>query len=225
MEAASGKGRKGRPPLISNEEREQLLVAKGVGCERWALDRRFMEVTLTALKDGNYPTILPADKRPRTSLLVELGRWGDERSIKSVARNLEEAASENKGMTIKEAISISRRARLELKGKGDERSIKSVARNLEEAASENKGMTVGEFFRANTSSSDVVEAEEANPEAKVTRDEWEQLSKEEQWERIQSIDHNKINGDTNTQNAFLDALIKAQTRVLLNKMSGQGVFR
>jgi hypothetical protein len=73
-----------------------------------------MEMALAVLKDEPYPFIMPAGKKPRTSLLVELGRWEDVRLIKLAASTLEEAASQ-KEMTIKLAISISRTARLKLK--------------------------------------------------------------------------------------------------------------
>jgi hypothetical protein len=91
------------------------MESKGLGCERWALDQRYMEMALAVLKDGPYPFIMPAGKKPRTSLLVELGRWEDVRLIKQTASKLEEAASQSKEMTIKLAISISRTARLQLK--------------------------------------------------------------------------------------------------------------
>ena len=90
------------------------MESKGLGCERWALDQRYMEMALAVLKDGPYPFIMPVGKKPRTSLLVELGRWEDVRLIKLAASTLEEAASQ-KEMTIKLAISISRTARLQLK--------------------------------------------------------------------------------------------------------------
>ena len=112
MEANS---KKGRPPKISEAERARLMEAKGLGSERWALDQRYMEMALAVLKDDPYPFIMPAGKKPRTSLLVELGRWEDVRLIKLAASNLEEAASQSKEMTIKLAISISRTARLKLK--------------------------------------------------------------------------------------------------------------
>jgi hypothetical protein len=91
------------------------MEAKGLGSERWALDHRFMEATLAVLKDGPYPFVMPAGKKPRTSLLVELGRWEDVRLIKLAASKLEEVASQNKEMTIKQAVSISRTSRLKLK--------------------------------------------------------------------------------------------------------------
>jgi hypothetical protein len=112
MEATS---KKGRPPKISEADRERLMEAKGLNCERWALDNRFMEKALAVLKDGPYPFVMPAGKKPRTSLLVELGRWEDVRLIKLTASKLEEVASKNKELTIKQAISISRTARLKLK--------------------------------------------------------------------------------------------------------------
>jgi hypothetical protein len=112
MEANS---KKGRPSKISEADRERLMEAKGLNCERWALDQRYMEKALAVLKDGPYPFIMPAGKKPRTSLLVELGRWEDVRLIKQTASKLEEVASQNKEMTIKLAISISRTARLQLK--------------------------------------------------------------------------------------------------------------
>jgi len=74
-----------------------------------------MEKALAVLKNGPYPFIMPVGKKPRTSLLVELGRWEDVRLIKLAASNLEEAASQSKEMTIKLAISISRTARIKLK--------------------------------------------------------------------------------------------------------------
>ena len=91
------------------------MESKGLGSVRWALDQRYMEKALAVLKDGPYPFVMPAGKKPRTSLLVELGRWEDVRLIKLVASNLEEAASQSKEMTIKLAISISREIRLQLK--------------------------------------------------------------------------------------------------------------
>ena len=91
------------------------MEAKGLGSERWALDQRYMEMALAVLKDGPYPFIMPAGKKPKTSLLVELGRWEDVRLIKQTASQFEEIASQNKEMTIKQAISISRTARLQLK--------------------------------------------------------------------------------------------------------------
>jgi hypothetical protein len=106
--------KKGRPSKISDADRERLMEAKGLNCERWALDQRYMEKALAVLKDEPYPFIMPAGKKPRTSLLVELGRWEDVRLIKLAASTLEEAASQ-KEMTIKLAISISRTARLKLK--------------------------------------------------------------------------------------------------------------
>jgi hypothetical protein len=112
MEANS---KKGRPSKISEADRARLMEAKGLNCERWALDQRYMEKALAVLKDEPYPFIMPAGKKPRTSLLVELGRWEDVRLIKLAASNLEEAASQSKEMTIKLAISISRTARLKLK--------------------------------------------------------------------------------------------------------------
>lgn len=112
MEATS---KKGRPPKISEADRERLMEAKGLNCERWALDNRFMEKALAVLKDGPYPFVMPAGKKPRTSLLVKLGRWEDVRLIKLTASKLEEVASKNKELTIKQAISISRTARLKLK--------------------------------------------------------------------------------------------------------------
>ena len=107
--------KKGRPSKISEADRARLMEAKGLNCERWALDQRYMEMALAVLKDGPYPFVMPAGKKPRTSLLVELGRWEDVRLIKLVASNLEEAASQSKEMTIKLAISISREIRLQLK--------------------------------------------------------------------------------------------------------------
>ena len=107
--------KKGRPPKISEADRARLMVAKGLNCERWALDQRYMEKALAVLKDEPYPFIMPAGKKPRTSLLVELGRWGDVRFIKKIASQLEEVASKNKELTIKQAVSISREIRLELK--------------------------------------------------------------------------------------------------------------
>ena len=74
-----------------------------------------MEKALAVLKDGPYPFIMPAGKKPRTSLLVELGRWENVRFIKQIASQLEEVASKNKELTIKQAVSISRTTRLELK--------------------------------------------------------------------------------------------------------------
>jgi hypothetical protein len=91
------------------------MESKGLGCERWALDQRYMEMALAVLKDGPYPFIMPAGKKPRTSLLVELGRWEDVRLIKQTASKLEEVAPQNKEMTIKLAISISRKTRIEFK--------------------------------------------------------------------------------------------------------------
>ena len=91
------------------------MKSKGLGCERWALDQRYMEKALAVLKDEPYPFIMPAGKKPRTSLLVELGRWEDVRLIKQTASKLEEVASQNKEMTIKLAISISRKTRIEFK--------------------------------------------------------------------------------------------------------------
>ena len=88
------------------------MEAKGLGSERWALDQRFIEVTLAVLKDEPYPFVMPTGKKPRTSLLVELGRWEDVRLIKLAASKIEEVASQNKELTIKQAISISRTARL-----------------------------------------------------------------------------------------------------------------
>jgi hypothetical protein len=107
--------KKGRPSKISEADRERLMESKGLGSERWALDHRFIEVTLAVLKDEPYPFIMPAGKKPRTSLLVELGRWENVRFIKQIASQLEEIASQNKELTIKQAISISRKTRLELK--------------------------------------------------------------------------------------------------------------
>ena len=92
-----------------------MREAKGLNCERWALDHRFIEVTLAVLKDVPYPFLMPAGKKPRNSLLVELGRWEDVRLIKLAASKVEEVASQNKELTIKQAISISRKARLKLK--------------------------------------------------------------------------------------------------------------
>jgi len=74
-----------------------------------------MEVALAVLKDEPYPFVMPAGKNPRTSLLVELGRWENVRLIKLTASKLEQVASQNKELTIKEAIFISRTARLKLK--------------------------------------------------------------------------------------------------------------
>ena len=110
--------KKGRPSKISEADRARLMEAKGLNCERWALDQRYMEMALAVLKDGPYPFIMPAGKKPRTSLLVELGRWEDVRLIKLAASNLEEAASQSKEMTIKLAIFISRTSRIKLK-RGD----------------------------------------------------------------------------------------------------------
>ena len=107
--------RRGRPPKISEADRARLMEAKGLNCERWALDQRYMEMALAVLKDEPYPFIMPAGKKPRTSLLVELGRWEDVRLIKQTASKLEEVASQNKEMTIKLAISISRKTRIKLK--------------------------------------------------------------------------------------------------------------
>jgi hypothetical protein len=107
--------KRGRPPKISETDRARLMEFKGLGCERWALDQRYMEKALAVLKDGPYPFVMPAGKKPRTSLLVELGRWEDVRLIKLTASKLEEVASQNKEMTIKQAISISRTTRLQLK--------------------------------------------------------------------------------------------------------------
>jgi hypothetical protein len=107
--------KKGRPSKISEVDRARLMEAKGLGSERWALDQRFIEVTLAVLKDETYPFVMPAGKKPRNSLLVELGRWEDVRLIKLTASKLEEVASQNKKLTIKQAISISRKARLQLK--------------------------------------------------------------------------------------------------------------
>ena len=107
--------KKGRPSKISEADRARLMEFKGLGCERWALDQRYMEKALAVLKDGPYPFIMPAGKKPRTSLLVELGRWENVRFIKQIASKLEEVASQSKEMTIKLAISISRTARLQLK--------------------------------------------------------------------------------------------------------------
>lgn len=95
------------------------MEAKGLGSERWALDQRYMEMALAVLKDGSFPFIMPAGKKPRTSLLVELGRWEDVRLIKLAASKLEEVASQNKELSIKLAISISRTARIKLK-RGDD---------------------------------------------------------------------------------------------------------
>ena len=106
--------KKGRPPKISEADRARLMESKGFNCERWALDQRFMEMALAVLKDEPYPFVMPAGKKPRTSLLVELGRWEDVSLIKLAASKLEEAASQNK-MTIKLAIFISRTSRLKLK--------------------------------------------------------------------------------------------------------------
>jgi hypothetical protein len=91
------------------------MESKGLGSERWALDHRFMEKALAVLKDEPYPFVMPAGKKPRNSLLVELGRWEDVSLIKLVASKLEEVASKNKDLTIKQAISISRKARIEFK--------------------------------------------------------------------------------------------------------------
>ena len=107
--------KRGRPPKISEADRARLMEFKGLNCERWALDQRFMEVTLAVLKDEPYPFLMPAGKKPRNSLLVELGRWEDVRLIKLAASKLEEVASQNKELTIKQAISISRTTRLKLK--------------------------------------------------------------------------------------------------------------
>jgi hypothetical protein len=107
--------RRGRPSKISEADRERLMESKGLNCERWALDQRYMEMALNVLKDGPYPFVLPAGKKPRTSLLVELGRWEDVRLIKLAASKLEELASQKREMTIKQAISISRTSRLKLK--------------------------------------------------------------------------------------------------------------
>lgn len=115
MEADSKK--KGRPPLISNEEKLTLLARKGLTGfygDRWALDQRFKETALEALRENpnSCPFILAKGKRPKVSLLVELGRWGDARAIRIVARNIEEYAFEKKDLTVKEAASICRQARL-----------------------------------------------------------------------------------------------------------------
>ena len=107
--------KKGRPSKISEVDRARLMEAKGLGSERWALDQRYMEKALAVLKDEAYPFVMPAGKKPRTSLLVELGRWEDVRLIKQTASKLEEVASQNKEMTIKLAISISRKTRIEFK--------------------------------------------------------------------------------------------------------------
>lgn len=107
--------RRGRPPKISEADRARLMESKGLNCERWALDQRYMEMALAVLKDGPYPFVMPAGKKPRTSLLVELGRWEDVRLIKLATSKLEELASQNKEMTIKQAIFISRTSRLKLK--------------------------------------------------------------------------------------------------------------
>ena len=107
--------KRGRPPKISEADRARLMEAKGLNCERWALDQRYMEKALAVLKDGAYPFVMPVGKKPRTSLLVELGRWEDVRLIKQTASKLEEVASQNKEMTIKLAISISRKTRIEFK--------------------------------------------------------------------------------------------------------------
>lgn len=109
MEAAT---KRGRPAIISKEDRERLLAAKGLDSERWALDKRFMEAATKALEGETYPFILPPGKKPRSSLLIELGRWGDDLIIQKVAKMIEEAASQN-SLTIKEAISKSRDARLQ----------------------------------------------------------------------------------------------------------------
>jgi hypothetical protein len=107
--------RRGGPSKISDADRERLMESKGLNCKRWALDQRYMEMALNVLKDGPYPFVLPAGKKPRNSLLVELGRWEDARLIKLAASKLEELASQNREMTIKQAISISRTSRLKLK--------------------------------------------------------------------------------------------------------------
>jgi len=107
MEATA---KRGRPATISKEERERLLEAKGMDSERWALDKRFMEAASKALEGDSYPFILPIGKKPRSSLLIELGRWGDEFVIRKVAKRIEEEASKN-NLTIKEAVSKSRDAR------------------------------------------------------------------------------------------------------------------
>jgi len=112
MEATS---KRGRPPQIPKEERARLLAAKGLDSERWALDQRFKEAALNALRGGSYPFIMPPEKKPRTSLLVELGRWGDARKIKAAAKQLEKEVSKTEKPRIKDAIRWVRAARLRAK--------------------------------------------------------------------------------------------------------------
>jgi hypothetical protein len=112
MEATS---KRGRPPQIPSEERARLLAARELDSERWALDQRFKEATLKALQGGSYPFILPPGKKPRTSLLVELGRVGDARKIKAVAKQLEKEASKTEKPRIKDAVRWVRVARLRAK--------------------------------------------------------------------------------------------------------------
>ncbi len=160
MEANSKK--RGRPPLIPKEKRSQLLASKGLGCDRWALDKRFAEATLNALRgqDEKYPFILPQGKRPKTSLLIELGRWGDERAIRIVAANIEEAASRNERMTVKEAISISQKARLEAQRRSSDPSSQ-----IEE-----------DFFE-----SPIVPEKEEIEEITITESEWDRMNSRERW--------------------------------------------
>jgi hypothetical protein len=134
MEAAT---KRGRPATISKEERERLLAAKGMDSERWALDKRFMEAASKALEGDAYPFILPPGKKPRSSLLVELGRWKDVYLIQKVAKMIEEAASKN-NITIKEAISLSRDAR-KLYPKDEAASKKTTSRKPKDKVKKHTG--------------------------------------------------------------------------------------
>jgi hypothetical protein len=138
------------------------LASKGLGCDRWALDKRFAEATLSALgdQDDRYPFILPEGRRPRTSLLIEIGRWGDERSIRIVAANIEEAASQKQGLSVKEAISISQKARLEVI-----RRSSDASRQIEEDLIEPS----------------IVSEREEIEEITIEESEWDRMNSRERW--------------------------------------------
>ncbi len=172
------------------------MAAKGLGCERWALDRRFMEAALSALNGENCPFIIPTGKRPRASLLVELGRWGDKTAIKLVAKTLEEAASENKKFTIKEAISQSRGARLKLKGvpmeMADQGDMPVVSTPESQSNLSGESLPNPDMGQEIAVSSSVQEEDGAAYNEKTSREKWDELSKSEQWELIHNMDWQEV---------------------------------
>jgi hypothetical protein len=223
MEANS---KRGRPPIIASEERARLLGDKGLGSERWALDRRFMEAALSALNGENCPFIMPTGKRPRSSLLVELGRWGDKTAIKFVAKTLEEAASENKMFSIKEAISQSRGARLKLKGERakmtDQGDMPIVS--TPEPQSDLSGLSLPNLDKGQeiVVSSTVREEGETTRNEKTSREKWDELPKSEQWKLIHNMDWNEatknLTNDERTRLAKKTAQVA--NALMLGSLSG-----